>query len=68
MSGILAGTLYLIAGFIYRPALLGLHPAIPTLLINVTLFVVISLCTSRPNPTVIRVFFDDVENFLSKKA
>jgi hypothetical protein len=29
---------------------------------------VISSCTSRPSPTVIRVFFDEVEAFLSKKA
>jgi len=68
LTGIVAGTLYLIVGFIYRPALFGLHPAIPTLLINVVLFVVISLCTSRPSPTLIRVFFDEVEDFLSKKA
>ena len=68
LTGIVAGSLYLIVGFIYRPALFGLHPAIPTLLINVVLFVVISLCTRRPNPTVIRVFFDEVEDFLSKKA
>jgi SSS family solute:Na+ symporter len=68
VTGIVAGTLYLIVGFVYRPALLGLHPAIPTLLINVVLFVVVSLCTRRPNATVIRVFFDEVEDFLSKKA
>jgi len=68
LTGIVAGTLYLIGGFIYRPALFGLHPAIPTLLVNVVLFVVISLCTCRPNPTVIRIFFDEVEDFLSKKA
>jgi SSS family solute:Na+ symporter len=68
MTGIVAGTLYLLVGFVYRPALLGLHPAIPTLMVNVVLFVVISSCTSRPSPTVIRVFFDEVEAFLSKKA
>ena len=68
VTGILAGTLYLIVGFVYRPALFGLHPAIPTLLINVTLFVVISFLTTRPSDVVIRVFFDEVEDFLSKKA
>ena len=68
ITGIVAGTFYLIAGFIYRPVLFGLHPAIPTLLINITLFVVISLLTSRPGDMVIRVFFDEVEDFLSKKA
>jgi SSS family solute:Na+ symporter len=68
VTGIVAGTLYLLVGFVYRPVLFGLHPAIPTLLVNVVLFVVISSCTSRPSPTVIRVFFDEVEAFLSKKA
>jgi len=68
VTGIVTGTLYLIVGFIYRPVLFGLHPAIPTLLVNIVLFVVISLLTSRPSETVIRVFFDEVEDFLSKKA
>ncbi len=68
VTGIVAGTLYLLVGFVYQPALFGLHPAIPTLLVNVVLFVVISFCTSRPSPTVIRVFFDEVDAFLSKKA
>ena len=68
VTGIVAGTLYLIIGFIYQPVLFGLHPAIPTLLINATLFVVISLVTSPPGDVVIRVFFDEVEDFLSKKA
>ncbi len=68
LSGMIAGSLYLIAGFIYRPALFGLHPAIPTLCVNVLLFVVISLLTSPPGDVVIRVFFDEVEAFLSKKA
>jgi len=68
LSGIVVGSAYLIAGFIYRPVLFGLHPAIPTLFVNVTLFVVVSLLTSRPRDTIIRMFFDEVEDFLSKKA
>lgn len=68
LSGLVAGSIYLVLGFIYRPALFGLHPAIPTLFVNVTLFVVISLLTSAPGNTVIRMFFDEVEDFLSKKA
>ena len=68
LSGIVAGSVYLIAGFIYRPVLFGLHPVIPTLFVNVTLFVVVSLCTSAPSKRVIRIFFDEVEDFLSKKA
>lgn len=68
VAGTVAGTLYLVAGFIYRPVLFGLHPAIPTLLVNIILFVVISLLTRRPGDMVIRVFFDEVEDFLSKKT
>ncbi len=68
MAGIIAGTLYLIIGFIYRPVLFGFHPAIPTLLVNVALFVVISLWTTPTSDRVIRIFFDEVEDFLSKKA
>jgi SSS family solute:Na+ symporter len=68
MAGIVAGTLYLVIGFIQRPVLFGLPPAIPTLLVNVTLFVVVSLFTAPPSDRVIRIFFDEVEDFLSKKA
>ncbi len=66
--GIFAGTIYLVGGFIYPPVLFGLHPAIPTLLVNTTLFVVISSITRPSSDMVIRVFFDEVEDFLSKKA
>jgi SSS family solute:Na+ symporter len=68
VAGTLGGTVYLVSGFVYKPLLLGLPPAIPTLLVNLILFVVISLVTSRPSEKVIRVFFDEVEDFLSKKA
>ncbi|MDY6952425.1 MAG: sodium:solute symporter family protein [Thermodesulfobacteriota bacterium] len=68
IAGSVAGSVYLVVGFIYKPLLLGLPPAIPTLLLNLILFVVISLLTSRPSEKVIRVFFDEVEDFLSKKA
>lgn len=68
IAGTVAGSAYLVAGFIHKPVLLGLPPAIPTILVNLILFVVISLLTSRPSEKVIRVFFDEVEDFLSKKA
>jgi SSS family solute:Na+ symporter len=66
LAGTIAGTVYLIVGFIYRPVLLGLHPAIPTLLLNVILFVLVSFLTKPTNDIIIRVFFDEVEDFLSK--
>jgi SSS family solute:Na+ symporter len=68
LFGLVAGTIYLIVGFVHRPVLLGLHPAIPTLLVNVCLFLITSLLTDPPDERVIRVFFDEVEDFLSKKA
>jgi SSS family solute:Na+ symporter len=68
MTGTVAGSVYLVAGFVYPPVLFGLHPAIPTLGVNVLLFVVVSLLTRTPGDRVIRIFFDEVEDFLSKKA
>ena len=41
---------------------------IPALGINVFLYIVVSLLTPRPSKEVIRKFFDEVEDFLSKKA
>jgi SSS family solute:Na+ symporter len=68
LAGTISGSVYLIVGFIHRPVLLGLHPAIPTLTLNVFLFIVCSLLTKPPDNVVVRVFFDEVEDFLAKKA
>jgi SSS family solute:Na+ symporter len=68
VAGMMAGTVYLVIGFIYRPVLFGLHPAIPTLLVNIILYVGISLVTPPPNERITRMFFDEVETFLAKKA
>jgi SSS family solute:Na+ symporter len=68
LAGTLAGAIYLVVGFIYRPVLFGLNPAIPTLLVNMVLFVTISLLTPPPKERTTRMFFDEVETFLAKKA
>ena len=68
LAGTLAGSIYLVAGFIYRPVLFGLNPAIPTLSINIVLFVTISLLTRPPKELITRMFFDEVEAFLAKKT
>jgi SSS family solute:Na+ symporter len=68
LAGMIAGSVYLVAGFIYRPVLFGLHPAIPTLLVNIVLFIGVSLLTRPPSDVITRMFFDEVEAFLAKKA
>jgi SSS family solute:Na+ symporter len=80
LAGGLAGSLYLFAGVIlsvvlFGPAelsapriFLGKNPAIPTLAINLVLYVVVSLLTPRPSESVQRRFFDEVESFLAKKG
>ena len=68
LAGMVGGTAYLVLGFVYRPVLLGLNAAIPTLLVNMVLFVGVSLLTRPPNEVITRMFFDEVEAFLAKKA
>nr|HID60199.1 sodium:solute symporter family protein [Desulfobacterales bacterium] len=68
IAGTLSGSLYLISGFLYPPLLLGLHPAIPTLFLNIILMLAVSLLTPPPPDRTIRVFFDEVEDFLAKKG
>jgi SSS family solute:Na+ symporter len=68
VAGTVSGSAYLVAGFIHKPLLFGMPPAIPALLVNIIVFVIISFATNPPSERVIRVFFDEVEDFLSKKA
>jgi SSS family solute:Na+ symporter len=80
LAGASVGSLYLFAGVILSVALfgpgelsaprifLGKNPAIPTLAINLLLYVVVSLLTPRPSESIQRKFFDEVESFLAKKG
>jgi SSS family solute:Na+ symporter len=80
IAGTLAGSVYLVVGVALSVILFGAselaepriffgkNPAIPTLAINLVLYVVVSLLTPKPSDTVRRRFFDEVETFLSKKA
>jgi len=68
LAGTISGTLYLVAGFLYPPILLGLHPIIPTILLNTLLYVIVSLCTPPPSDDIKRRFFDEVEEYLSAPA
>ncbi|MFQ5867114.1 MAG: sodium:solute symporter [bacterium] len=68
LAGAIFGTLYLVGGFLYQPILLGLHPIIPTMLLNMLLYVIVSLCTPPPTDEIKRRFFDEVEDYLSAQA
>ena len=65
LVGTLAGLVYLIAGLIYKPLFFDLHPIMPTLIINMVLYVVVSFFTPPPSEEVQAKFFDEVEEFLA---
>ncbi len=63
LAGVISGTLVLIVCFI-----LGIENAlIPALIINLLLYIIVSLATRRPSEEVERVFFDEVDEFLEAK-
>ncbi|MEE9474595.1 MAG: hypothetical protein V3V36_02890, partial [Candidatus Hydrothermarchaeaceae archaeon] len=64
IAGTLAGVAYLIAGLIYRPLFFGLHPVMPTIIVNMILYIVISFLTPRPSEELQSRFFDEVDEFL----
>ncbi len=63
--GTLAGLLYLIAGLIYRPLFFDLHPVMPTIIVNMLLYIIVSLVSPPPSEEVQSRFFDEVEDFLA---
>jgi len=62
--GTLAGLLYLIAGLLYKPLFFGMHPVMPTIIVNMVLYIVVSLLTTRPSEEIEAKFFDEVDEFL----
>ncbi|KKL23352.1 hypothetical protein LCGC14_2426230, partial [marine sediment metagenome] len=60
----LVGVVYLIAGLIYRPLFAGFHPVMPTIIVNMVLYIVISFLTKRPSEEIQSRFFDEVDEFL----
>ncbi len=60
----LVGLIYLIAGLIYRPLFFGMHPVMPTIIINMILYIVISYLTPPPSEEIQAKFFDEVDEFL----
>jgi SSS family solute:Na+ symporter len=63
IAGLISGTLILILGF----ALGSKNVLIPALLVNILLYVVVSLFTKKPRLEVEHTFFDEVDDFLVRK-
>jgi SSS family solute:Na+ symporter len=63
--GTLAGLIYLIAGLIYRPLFFGMHPVMPTIIVNMVLYIAVSFITKPASEAVQARFFDEVDEFLS---
>jgi len=67
MSGMICGTAYLVAGYFYPPIVFHLdNPLIPALLVNITVFVVVSLMTRSVERETIERFYDEVDEYLKK--
>ncbi len=70
LAGTGAGVLYLILGLLItgadgsRPLLFNLHPVVPTLPINLIVYIVVSKLTPRPPDHIEDVFFNEVDDFL----
>lgn len=67
LTGTLAGLIYLIAGLIYRPLFFGMHPVMPTIIVNMVLYIAVSFFTPPPSEEIRSKFFDEVEDFLAAK-
>ncbi|MGQ9616980.1 MAG: sodium:solute symporter family protein [Spirochaetota bacterium] len=63
--GTLAGLIYLIAGLIYRPLFFGMHPVMPTIIVNMLLYIAVSFLTKPSSEAVQARFFEEVDEFLS---
>ncbi len=63
--GTLAGLIYLIAGLIYEPLFVGMHPVMPTIIVNMILYIVVSFLTPAPSEEIQSRFFEEVDEFLA---
>lgn len=74
LAGTLAGVVYLVLGLLITSAdgsrflLFDLHPVVPTLLLNLIVFIVVSKVTPKPREETIEIFFDEVDDFLRSES
>ncbi|AGL02041.1 sodium:solute symporter family protein [Desulfoscipio gibsoniae] len=65
--GTLAGVVLLIVGnFFYKPLLMGFHPIVVPLVINMILYVTVSLVTTPVSESTRKKFFTDIDEWLLK--
>ena len=69
IAGTLSGVIYLALGLLVtvegrRVLLLGLHPVMPTLLVNLIVYIVVSKLTRPPSEAIQERFYDEVDQFL----
>ncbi len=67
------GVLYLVLGLLItvdgsRVLLFDLHPVIPTIVVNVIVFIVVSLLTPRSSEAIISQYFDEPDEYLKAEA
>lgn len=67
-AGTLVGVVYLALGLLIPNGIevlfFGLHPVMPTLILNLIIFVVVSLLTTKPADHIEDIFFNEVEDYL----
>ncbi len=73
VAGTSIGVVYLVAALLFqvdgeRVLLFGLHPVMPTLLINTVVYLVVSWVTPRPREEINEQFFDEVDAFLRSES
>jgi solute:Na+ symporter, SSS family len=68
IAGTLVGVIYLALGLLIPGGMntlfFGLHPVMPTLLINIIVFIVVSKLTPKPQDHIENIFFNEVEDYL----
>ncbi len=67
------GVVYLALGLLITPGgsrvlLFDLHPVVPTLAVNVVVYIVVSFLTPRPSEEIQTQFFDEVDEFLRSES
>ena len=73
IAGTVVGVIYLALGLLITPGgsrvlLLDLHPIVPTLAVNLVVYIVVSLLTPAPSEEIQTQFFDEVDEFLRSES
>lgn len=67
VSGLLAGVVVLILAMKYKAITFGFQPVLVALVVNVVLYVVVSLLSKPPREEALAMFFEKVDDYLAGK-